>query len=457
MMQALLGFDVDAIQEYVFAASRPIDILGASQIVEEYGTEVADKVRSKGGEVVYVGGGAGTFLVPSIEVAHDLATWVDQRFSERTCGAGRCSAAAIPYGDGASFKSAAAQLAAAIARRKQTRWLDEPSEVLADVSDPRRLCQACGRETATVTDRLGDDTELIGNQCQRRRERGRNARRSGTVEQAMDLNDLFASDVVQVGETAGGTGADRRRLLAALYLDVDRAGEKLALCGDSSQLGELSRQLRDGTQRAFTKAVKQLGLDGRVLAPVVGGDDLLIFVDASFAGSLLAAIWDGIEQYVTKPTGLHSSAGLAMAVRYLPLRLLTQEAGVALREAKEASYGTGEPHVSMHVVGRVRRSAPVDGRVFGAPIPASCWSSIGQLVDRLGALPPAQRSGLLADLAGRTPSIVELDIDYRAVHRDAAALAEAVEAARAVAAKTGAEWWSVLAGGLFAVDLGWRQ
>lgn len=471
-MTALAGFDVDAIQDYVFATARPIDILGGSQLIEHFGDHATDLAKAAGGKVVYVGGGAGTFEFPAFDDAHAFAIRVERELHDWTRGAARASAAAVPVDS--EFGSAAAELAAAIARRKQTRWLDEPGTVLADVADPRALCQACGREPATHDDQLGgSDTEKIGERCHHRRRYGREHRHSGHVEQATDLNDLFGGrDTVVVDEPAGATGATGRRLLAAVYLDVDRAGERLARCSTSKELADLSAHLRDGTQRAFAEAVERLGLDGRVLAPVVGGDDVLVFVDAAVAGSLLSAILEGIDRYVTKPTGLHSSAGIVIAVRFLPLRLLTQRAGVALRAAKEASYrgapGRAEPHISFHVVGRVRRSAPSDGVVFGAPMPASRWvridtrgrsdrtgADIGDVIDYLRDLPPAQRAGLLADLAQQPESLMELDIEYRATHRSSPSLAAAVEAAREVATATDARWWQVLAGALFALDLGW--
>ncbi len=470
-MSALVGFDVDRIQESVFAGSRPLDILGSSAIIEQFAQTACQIAEQEHGATpIYAGGGAGMFTVPGdLEDAEALAARFEAELARVTGGAATCSAAAVD--GGGEFRDDQARLGAAIAARKRTRWLEEPGRILAEVRDPRALCQACGLEPATTTDRLGgDDEEHIGDQCQLRRKAGRAAReqRQAGFTPAQDLDDLFDGD-------GSGDGGDRppSRWLAAVYLDVDKAGEKVATCADRSELKELASRLRDGTRTALAAAIDATGLDGRVIAPVVGGDDVLVLANAAVAGRLLAAVWDGIDRYITTPLGLYASAGVAVTHRYLPLRLVTRHAATALRRAKEASYESDEAHVTVTAVGRIRRSAPDAGPVFGGPLPRSCLTagngsdtlggSLGALLAALHDVPPAQRSGLLADLSRTPASLRELDVDYRIAHRSLPSLARAVETARSIAETAnanrvgggGTDPWKVLAGGLFLLDLGW--
>lgn len=482
-MTVLIGFDVDSIQEYVFGTTRPVDILGASGLVESFcATTAVELAEGRGAEVVYAGGGGGLFRIDDDPAtgtptqakaeAEALAHALEAHLADTTGGAASCTAA-WTYGN-ADFRAALGSLGRALAERKRTRWLDEPGAVLADTTGPRGLCEACGIEAADRSDRFGDpeDVERIGPQCAVRRQAGRQARRGagsgraagsgqdggleGSGTQAGDLDDLFGGSEHR-GRPGGG-------LLAAVYVDVDRAGERVAACASPEELCDLSGRLRWGARRSLEEAVERTGISGRFLAPVVGGDDVLVFVDAAKAAELLAAIWSGIDTHVTAATGrngrpgLHASAGVAVADRYTPLGLLTRQAASALRRAKDDSYRSGVPHVAVSTIGRIRRSAPDRGLVFGTPVPRFSWFPDGGLsrcVEQLRRVTPAQRHGLLGDLATSPQSLRELDVDYRIARQGGDSLRRAVEEARGLAHDAGGDLWEVLLGALLATDLGW--
>jgi hypothetical protein len=137
----LVAFDVDAIKDYVFAAVRPLDITGASRIVEAF-------TQQAGGlpDVVYAGGGNGILVRESNVAAAELRDWLEARFAELTGQAGSCTAVVVAE-DG-DFDGARRRLWRELARRKATRGLDEPSRELVGAGTGSR--PAGGREAGDV-------------------------------------------------------------------------------------------------------------------------------------------------------------------------------------------------------------------------------------------------------------------------------------------------------------------
>ncbi|MCX7621837.1 MAG: hypothetical protein N2037_13450, partial [Acidimicrobiales bacterium] len=406
--------------------------------------------------------------------------------------------AVVVDGSGLSFTAARSRVSEALRQRKNQRWLKHSSAVLAAVDDNRSLCESCGAEAGQHSDRLGDERETendrteekIGDHCKRRREVGRKARKEltrGDLEPALSLNEVLGGE----------------RLLAAVYLDADRAGEVFASIDSADDLARVASTVQEGTQQALTSAINTLGLAKRVVIPVLGGDDVFVLCAASRAAELLELLWSELHDQVTTKlqrrlgATVTFSAGVAIAERFLPLRLLHDHAHAALREAKEATYVTGdEPHVVVRTVGKVRRSAP-EGPVFGGPLPSGLWRgwgagatdsrsggpqpapgrTLGELVRQLAAMNPSQRSGLLDDLAQESAGVRELYVDYRRAKLDEEgsvnALAGALETARQLADHvarrlgrgsprpnariTSPDVWSVLHGGILACDLRWTN
>lgn len=476
MERQWVGFDIDAIQDYVFGGSRPIDIQGASLIVEQFGHGAQQLAQEAGAETIYCGGGNGLFRLDGPpDRADRLATQLEQAFTDTTRGAGTCSAVSVSATDTTPLPEVMATLSTRIRQRKSLRWLDAPGEVLAQVSSNQELCQGCGAEAGTVQDRLSSRDEdpaheLIGPQCQARRNQARSARKDRSNVAAHDVNELFDRD----GE----------RLLAAVYLDADRAGELFATVDSADLLTFLADTVREGSSKALHHAVEDVGLEGRVVHPVVGGDDVLVLCAAREAARLVEQLWDHLDTEVAAPVAgrvgrpLSFSAGMAIGDRFVPLRVFYERAASALRAAKNArpaeATDQAGPHVVVETIGRPRRTAPEQGPLFGGPVSRSEWAgwnepggatpgaaSVGDVTRALAAMSSAQRAGFLDDLGEPSDSVRALAVEYRAAQhgedRNGQALRDALVHAEQVASSLGGDRWAVLRGGLFAVDLGWAD
>ena len=58
-----VSFDVDHIQEFVFASNRPLDVQGASELVKDLNDHTLQKWLGPTAAVIYVNGGTGLLRV----------------------------------------------------------------------------------------------------------------------------------------------------------------------------------------------------------------------------------------------------------------------------------------------------------------------------------------------------------------------------------------------------------
>lgn len=394
-----VAFDVDSIQDYVFASHRPVDVMGASLIVEDLAEEVQ---RRAGSGVVFAGGGNGLVLVSSETEAQHLKAELESYFFKATLGGGTLSTAAVACGSSDASTWRDCQVALRLV--KATRAFRSPSVLIPDATPPAKVCQACGREVATSTLPIGDTQEAVGEQCKRRRERGRQ------TGQSTDLEALFESS---------------QGLLGTVYLDGDGVGSLLTRSASFHELGQLARKIRSATKTVVDRAASDLGLGkGRYLAPVAGGDDVLVFIDGQETAGLLEKLWQHLS---CELADIWFSAAVVLGPRRSPLRVLLDEAHWAMGEAKRQALQLDRPALAVALTAG-RRSAAAQQLLFGGPLPSSRLAELVELVNSFARVEPAQRAGMASEVADRSWARAELALDYRATRNEQ--VSHALEKAR---------------------------
>lgn len=415
--QVLIGYDVDAIRDYVFGGLRVRDVVGASRIVERFADLTRELAGAHGGRVIFTGGGNGLFAAAGANRAAELAAAIEQRFADETAGAGSCSTAWIERsGD---FAADRRRLLGALARAKRERWLRTPTLTLIEGETP---CEGCGLEPADRTDQAAGG-EAMGAVCARRRDEASRAGRSLNVEEQ-----LF--------------GQPGQSLIACVYLDADRAGERFAALDGPDELGALADALRDGVRHAERQALDQIGLHGRTISPVVGGDDLVIFCPAGATLTLVSALWDALDARLASgpAAGVEFSCGAAVAPSRTPLRLLYDEAYRALRRAKEHRRTGPHPRSAVHLTVAslgVRLLDSPGEDLFAGPIPRDALPDVRRLIESLTRVNPSQRAGIVADLQGGPEALSELNLEVRAERDPSGALRDVLARARRLASSLG--------------------
>lgn len=459
MGSTLLGFDIPGLQRYVFAPVRPVDVMGGSRLLERFSERAAQIAADAGFEPVYSGGGTGLFVGPDNGGSGGdpvRANW-GAELERLTAGGVQLVVAAVPF-EG-ELPAARRRLASALEEERARLALDRASPtLLPEGTWPSSICQACGIEPAHVEDRVGDQREGIGRWCEARRREGR---RAGT----MVLRRLFADEVEPLA--GGETTPDPDRpppgaILATIYLDADGLGRAMAVMPSLDDLRSTSATVRRRTATAVATANQRAAASGRaILAPIVGGDDVLIFCDAALAQAILPMLVGQLTASADDAPPLRFSGSIVFADPYTPLRHIFAVARSALKEAKLHAHRADAPHLSVRslLAGRLHPGAT---DVFGGPIPMELVAGADRPspIDRLtGAIlevsDRSQRLGLSRDLLeAETEEERLLYIEDRLARMRDGGLRAALGEAR---------WWSdrlpgrrisdILLGGLVLVDL----
>lgn len=428
-----LSYDVDRIGDYVFGAVSPTEVSGASRILEDYSKRARHIVEGKGGATVFSGGGSGLFRMTDPGSVTAVAQDLDRTLRDETAGA--ASVTVVDVAASERFADTWRSLQRRMRDAKLAKATDDPCAVLVPPgTDPRELCESCGRELATHEDggvRLGD-------QCRIRRDYGRRDRSpvdgEAWVEATRELERLID---------------DREReIAAAVYLDADRMGDRLGAISTEDELRQLSEGLRDGCKAAVTGAVGELGLEGRVVTPVVGGDDVLVITSASRALDVLGALRRHLDQRLGSLPGgaVPMSAGVAFGPLRAPLRVLFEHAKDALRAAKRASAVVAEPHAAFTSFASMAGHVP-GTLLLGGAVPASRLAALETAVAAVEKVGTTQRSGIRTDLAEPSPLVRALALDYRGARNPpVAALLRSAERVPVTGADGAADHRSILLG-----------
>lgn len=456
----LVGYDVPGIQRYVFEPVRPLDIMGGSSLLERFAREAEGIARNCGVQTIYSAGGGGLFVAPDGSTADSLLVGLRGALERLTAGAASIASASVVL-DGA-FRTAREHLRRRLDEDRLARLIDEPSEVLlAAWTHPNEVCQACGLELADRDSTVGGgadrDTERIGPRCHARREEGREQRKATGVPET--IRDLFPPG--EDDDPRGSERLPRRAVLAALYLDGDGLGRRLAEITEIDKLHGASMAVSSGVRRALQSTAGKASSDGAaILTPVVGGDDVLVFCDARRAAQLLDDLWIELERYVQLDGApARFSAVIVLSDPYLPLRLLFEEARQGLERAKERSRETGTAHVELRSL-MGRRLHGGRGTSLAGTLPRDrFWGdrpSFRMLVDALAKVTPAQRSGMANDLSEPSRELRDLLLDERAARepeRTTNVVQHALDEARHLAEACNAASHDLLGAALAVVDL----
>lgn len=357
-----VAFDVDRIQDFVFASSRPVDVTGASELIKDLSEErgvlggwLGEFKTSCKTEIIYSHGGSGLIKVHGDKgTADELARYLEQRFRKHTL-TGSCTAVAYQPSWGvqnnpAGFQELLRVLGTKLQQRKGEKAAEEPPEPW--VPSYFQRCQACGLYPAVslrpIGDNPGEESEYICKSCDQKRDRGKEAKYAGGG--GMPLMARTLEDIV-----GKETGERRLGYLAVIYADANNAGRLLLQAEDDQQVKAFSQWLWEAVEKSVGETACELGLGGRYQSPVVGGDDVLLFVPASHALEVLQSVQNKLLNSLGNiPSKLTSSNtlgphcqklsfsyALLIAPPHLPIPFLYHYAYSLLKSSKGLAYKEG--------------------------------------------------------------------------------------------------------------------
>lgn len=417
MSATFLAFDVDAIAAYVFGAVSPTEVMGASRLIEQFCGKAEELSSQRGGTVVFQGGGSGVVEIDDAK-AGELGRALRDELAKLTERAATCTIVSTPASE--DFASCWARLTARMARAKRERGLRREMGVnLPKGLPPSQVCTSCGREPG--------DAEMwhdrpIGSQCR--------ARVKAAVP-VVTLADRAVRVTRNLEEMVRSSDDVEREILATVYLDADGLGTRLQAARSSEGLRRLASSLRHGIHAAVAATVQGTDLDGKVVLPVVGGDDVVLVCEARRALEVLAALWEHLDEAladVDPEAPLRFSAGISFGPLRAPLRVHFDLARRALKEAKNKArtvaakangptVGPTEPYVQLRSFAPLAGHRP-DVPLFGRALPRSAFADVSRLIDGIRSLPNSQVTGLRRDIDEPVGVLRQLHLDYRAARNE---------------------------------------
>ncbi len=243
----LVGFEAVGIQELIAANGRPLAMQGASKLVDDFDEANRSEAPSAGGGgIIFAGGGRGLRVVSTAGAATAIAE-LRRRYAETTCG-GQLAVAMAPL----DVAKPAASL----------RWLRLRLDGAKDRAEAPRVpvppthegrCTDCKIREIDGTYAGPEGPVPACTLCARVVERGKRS-----AKQRWTLEDLATEGSIAVVSADGNN-------LGALFAGLE----------DLAQNAACSELVRAIFMRAHTLALPG---DGRYVDPVVGGDDIRVFL-----------------------------------------------------------------------------------------------------------------------------------------------------------------------------------
>ncbi len=377
-----LAGDVDAIKDFVLETSSLPQVRGGSELLLECEEEIQKLQKEYGYEVVYCGGGTFLLHVPS-DRANQVREAIEALYLQRTLvatvtivhegqlppadsttrrddlngWAGRLLRATPPTGDGFAWRMARLQ-----ARLREAK--DERRHVPFYQALPfGQRCTRCGKRMAAQERERLD--ERLCPVCYLRDETGRSRIKNIhgrkvrgrfdqefwsehgqniTAEQPDDLDQLVAEAP--------------RKYLAFLYADGNDIGRLLHGVEGQEHYEALSEALREGTKAAVYRAIKEVCLPVPPRLPWwpfhilnVGGDDVMVLIQAGYAWEVAVRFLQLFEEEVTRrarealeregrdwpghwPQRIGASCAVVVADAKYPIRYMEHLASDLLSKAK---------------------------------------------------------------------------------------------------------------------------
>jgi hypothetical protein len=364
---SLISFDVDAIQDYVFATSKPLEIKGASEIVKALTDENSNKsiyeiIKVKGlnsRSVIFAEGGSGLILTPKSE-SKEISREIEERFREHsinwtvTCEIMDIYPMEILFGrtdekicennsyfdtsNTTHFGTLTKILLDKLRRKKNEKMIYYTFNDNERISPYFKRCSSCGIYPVSLYDEIYKDEadRYICEICMKKRCVGRkiNSNTNENLKEAETTDDIVGENIWKNSKLA------KRDDLAIIYADGHNLGSILKN-GTLADFREIPRFLAKNINKSLEEIINELKLKNRYLAPIIGGDDLVLFLPAKKVLEVLEKLFEKLNSINKEKISLKDltfDIGVLIADSHLPVKYLFKYAKTLMKNAKSYAY-----------------------------------------------------------------------------------------------------------------------
>lgn len=329
-------YDVNKIKDYVFDSHRPREVKGASEFIKALDYDPKSKKKNpllhqlmdrfpeiKDESIIYSKGGTGLIL-SSLDNGNEICNWLEEEFSNYTRGA---SLTAVFHKEESSFPITYDILNFKAREKKMEKMVSNKLEIIEFEKEETDRCGACGKRIGFHTVDLVDETILYCDSCY--------AKRTAPIK--TEKKDTDAETLEDICKVAG---LPENKYILTIYGDLNEAGNHLSSIQNKSDLKTFSEGIFETLEQTRNEIESELEPNGfKLLAPVTGGDDLILFTHPA-AFSLIFEKLCKIESSLNQRLGKNLKMNFAFLLcKYnFPIYHIFQLSQSLLEKTKDIYY-----------------------------------------------------------------------------------------------------------------------
>jgi len=332
-------YDVDKIKDYVFDSYKPKEVKGASELLKTLDFDIKTKKKEPllqklckefkeitDEAIIFSKGGSG--IIKSTENnGKQICEWLESHFPKEVKGASLTAVHhiaekpnAIPM-DILRFKAR---------EKKSERLISKDLEINTFEKDENSQCKICGKRRTIKTRQIYDEVIPYCKICDSKRH-------------ALDNQPKKEIDAETLEDICKLPNLPENKFILTIYGDLNQAGKHLGGINDAEEFKNFSETISSTIEKSRRDIESQLEEKGfKVLAPVIGGDDMLFFVHPAS----LPLIFENltcIERKLSEGWGKEMQMNFAFLLsKYtFPINHIFQLSQSLLEKTKERYYEKG--------------------------------------------------------------------------------------------------------------------
>lgn len=341
---SILSYDVPSIKKYIFSSNDFKSILGASRALDKFDSTANKILQKQQAHVIITAGGTGLAICnpSSKEIIEEK---VRTSFQEKVPGANLVvSFVDLPvkeilfglHDNGGKFGPSSMinelntgsfaelfQFLSLPLKMKRNELLEEYKLILPEV----QRCDYCNQEPATRILERYDTKSKICENCYLKHKIGNEKDQSDISKMASGIDDIDTE-----------TDPDEKSSwYGAIYIDGNNLGQLYSTIKDEFDYKEKSKQIDNVVKNALKKIVEEFKLQGKYMIPILGGDDLLLFLPMSLTFQVFKSLSKEIEEGFGK-MNIGFCSSIAIIPKKLPIKFVFEISDKLLKSSKKEAY-----------------------------------------------------------------------------------------------------------------------
>ncbi|PNR94430.1 hypothetical protein HWHPT5561_08585 [Petrotoga sp. HWH.PT.55.6.1] len=354
----VLSYDVDSIKNYIFSSSEFKAIIGASKMVSDYDEKVKKFLSKENSYVVHAVGGTGLAVIlkdDSKRIEEELR----QSFKEIVPG-GFLTISKVDFypselihglkkvdlntsqlekefnlkfnnlTEQTDFYKLFSLLASNMREEKNSK-----STEMKRITPEFDLCEACNTYPASeIIHRAADPNESntmkVCEICKKKIDSGEEK-----IKKEKFADSLLDIDTEHVKE-------NQTDWLGVIYIDGNNLGKVYSRIKTDKEYITLSENIENAAESAVKQVIKEKNLENKYAAPILGGDDIMLFIPAKQAIDIFLRLDEILSEKFGnidgKGNGISYCGSILFCKKSMPLKMIFEASSNLLKQAKSKFY-----------------------------------------------------------------------------------------------------------------------